>query len=927
MTNIVKEGVKNLLADSDNMNQFIKENKKSFNEYANPLGAYKEFENKFYRASTIKKSLSNFESCFLLNDGVGVACLNSAWMAWDDDKSGKLILGQEQLDASISFLKDAKIKIAVMHHSLNDLEEKERECIEKKLIKNFDILLTGHKHKEKICYQQTFQGAMLNCQSASSIADFSDMNYGKGYSIIDYEKKDKVVVHYRKYLADNERFVVNSDVGNDDGSIEISFPQEKQIKDSELGCKIIDYLKDESFESVDERLFTYGIDSRIPSKMKDLFVEPLLSNFPESQEDSKNVVFYHIQDIIENFDNYLICGLKESGKTTLLDKIFIEYIENFNKLKIIPVRINYVDVKIDGLSRLIQQNLGITKKEYDFLMNQKKNIVLIVDGICFDDDERTKVIVDYLENNINCKIITACEIIADSWIPLNLPNIGLFSKVIYIRNFKSQQIKSLIEKWFPGQNRDAKDRVMQLIKNFQTLSLPRTPLAVTLFLWIIDKQESTPINNSVLVQLVVENLLEKTHFENIYQNKFTYQNKIRLLAFLAMHMEKTGDSNNSYRLSYADALNFVDNYLASKIELSSKKIVDDFSRRGILVIENDSYVKFKYDFFFRYFLALYIEYSSEFKKNIFTQEKCLDYFEEIIYYSGLHTDCEELLELGFNVLSNCYDEINNELLLDPQKLDVFLNSRPSISTSISMEKIEKKPTEEEMNQAYDDELSRIPIKKAIEKRTADVEKSIVKALKFTSFLFKNLEEVDNKILRKNVLKKVFVSSISMLLTFHDNLIRYYTKNKMVPANFPSGVDFLFFIRMLPYLHQVMLSDWIGTEKTKLLIKEKIEDDKNDPKISEYEKYLGLFVYSDIKGKDAQMLYRKFLLENKYKYIMDLGVMKLIMYYYIRSKAKESDLFYLNLIADLKQKLKREKNFVKSKYIQHLKNDKKKYSKS
>ena len=47
--------------------------------------------------------------------------------------------------------------------------------------------------------------------------------------------------------------------------------------------------------------------------------------------------------------------------------------------------------------------------------------------------------------------------------------------------------------------------------------------------------------------------------------------------------------------------------------------------------------------------------------------------------------------------------------------------------------------------------------------------------------------------------------------------------------------------------------------------------------------------------------------NKFKYIKDLGVIKLILYYYMRSKSKESDAKSLNLISDLKLQLKQVKD--------------------
>ena len=57
------------------------------------------------------------------------------------------------------------------------------------------------------------------------------------------------------------------------------------------------------------------------------------------------------------------------------------------------------------------------------------------------------------------------------------------------------------------------------------------------------------------------------------------------------------------------------------------------------------------------------------------------------------------------------------------------------------------------------------------------------------------------------------------------------------------------------------------------------------------------------------------MKNKFRYIKDLGVIKLILYYYMRSKSAESDQWYLNLISDLKLQLKQIDN--KGKFIKQL----------
>ena len=97
------------------------------------------------------------------------------------------------------------------------------------------------------------------------------------------------------------------------------------------------------------------------------------------------------------------------------------------------------------------------------------------------------------------------------------------------------------------------------------------------------------------------------------------------------------------------------------------------------------------------------------------------------------------------------------------------------------------------------------------------------------------------------------------------------------------------------------------EKTKLIIKSKIDNHALNVNLSEFEKYIDVFTYADIRGKDSFEMMKVFLKNNKYRYIKDFGVIKLIIYYYLRSKSKESDNRYLNLISDIKKQLNQIEN--------------------
>jgi predicted MPP superfamily phosphohydrolase len=915
---IIENGTLSSVSTIDNINDFITNNREN-SKYLDRLEDYKLFEKEFYQDSQLKKQLSNFDSCFITSSNIGIACLNSSWRSSKENEEGRLIVGEKQIELAKVFLKNTDVKIAVMHHPFEDLLKEDKDKVKSILFKHFDILLIGHKHQLDIEYTKNFHGTLLKCQSNASVADFSDDQYTNGYSIINFNKGGETKICYRKYLSSHEKFVANTDIGSDsdDGCMTIPYPNDNQIAKTRIVDKALYTLENVRFDNVNEHLFTYGLDTNVPCKINELFVEPVLSNIPETHSNPDDIIYYHLSDFIRNSDNFLIYGLKESGKTTLLNKLMVEFTRLYQyNGDYIPVYFEFSELGNKRISQVIRDFLSISSEECRNLLSQNR-IVLLVDDITFDDKEKLNKIIEFVQESPNNRIIAAKEQILENTLPTDFwdYNDTFNFNVVYIQNFKAKQIKRLIKKWFPNQSDNYKKRINSIIKNFEALSLPRTPLAVTLFLWIIDKQEKTPINNSLLVQQVVENLLEKTHFENVYQNKFNFQNKIRLLAFIAKKMEDMGDEEFSYRMKYSDLLDYIEEYLKGKITLSPKIVVGDFVKRGVLTFNQEDFVKFKFDFLYRYFLSLYINIDDNFKVKLFNSKECLNYFDEIVYYSGLHTDDRFLLDLSQEVLLSVFSEYNKDIVSNWEKIDSFLNTRKSLSSKLSMGKIQKKPTEKELEKIYDEELNNIPIKRSIERRNCTDEKPIDKTLKFASLIFRNLEDIDDQIIRAKSLQNIITSSISLMLIYRDSIVYHYIKNNVKPKGFPKNIDFGVFIRLLPLLHQVLMSDWIGTEKTKLVIKDKIDKHNLNTGLSEYEKFLDIFVYADIKGSGSLNIIKDFLIKNKYRYIKDLGAIKLILYYYMRSKTKDSDLQYLNLISDLKRQLKQIED--KGKYIQQL----------
>lgn len=82
---------------------------------------------------------------------VAVASFNSAWFAQADDDNGKLWLGEPSVAGAAGRIADegASFAIALLHHPFDYLHEIERDGVEQRFERTFDLVLRGHLHRDK----------------------------------------------------------------------------------------------------------------------------------------------------------------------------------------------------------------------------------------------------------------------------------------------------------------------------------------------------------------------------------------------------------------------------------------------------------------------------------------------------------------------------------------------------------------------------------------------------------------------------------------------------------------------------------------------------------------------------------------------------------------------------------------------------------
>ena len=194
---------------------------------------YKQFVERYLPNS--KQNLVGFS--VEINEEWSLYCLNSALTSfagyeWNEypqlkDDEKKLNLDTRNLNDWIQ--KNSKKKILMMHHPLPFLAEWADNELTKLLRTEFDLLLTGHTHRQNILCNQVKGENYVWCQSPQLYTDKTDK---LGYCIIELNDENVSRVIYREWFESRNSFKKGLDfTDGEDGLIEVA-NSNQIVKDS-----------------------------------------------------------------------------------------------------------------------------------------------------------------------------------------------------------------------------------------------------------------------------------------------------------------------------------------------------------------------------------------------------------------------------------------------------------------------------------------------------------------------------------------------------------------------------------------------------------------------------------------------------------------------------------------------------------------------
>lgn len=613
-------------------------------EYKNRLEYFYDYMHKKYIKNAERWNLGYSLEKYINGIHIGIVGVDSAWRStgagWNE--RGHMLVGEHQVGILYDNIKNADLKICLMHHPLDWLSNLEMNNVERKL-NYFDLVLRGHVHDlddKQICTQR--YKTIYNTSDKLYPVD----DYYSGYSILNIDMDLKIChIYSREYLKTPREEFDKALRINKNGEVEYqltTYDEEKAIE-FDLKCQLRKYFE----EATEKYTMLKNIDSYSPDKVTDFFVEPTIyekSEYERSEirrKENKKETPILLNDLIKSSDNILVIGKKESGKTTVLQKFGIWYTGYENEK--IPIYIDMLKVG-KGQERILKvcQNfifnnmsdeIPITKEQVHNILSNGQAACLF-DNVNIANSNHIKWIQIFVkEYSKNRYIFAAEEKFYQTYTLKELPYFSITYKPVYLEYFGKRQVREMVTKWGEGKEGfNANEMTKKIVTYCNSINFAMTPFNIAVFMTIWDVDRNfIPVNEGKVMRAYLETVLDKFSAEDFQRSEYDYDVKQHFLGYLAYRMCQ----KDAYYFTLDEFDRIVEEYHSKKgFKKSQSKFDKIFFEKNILCINGD-YVFFSNTSIMEYCLASYAVVDQSLYDLIITDGNRSNFAHELSFYSGI----------------------------------------------------------------------------------------------------------------------------------------------------------------------------------------------------------------------------------------------------------------------------------------------------
>ena len=369
---IVQTGLLQTLKDRASCNDFFDSQPRDHapNFHFARMEAFSRYSARFGEANRINHT-AFFESFVIPFEKtkIGIVALNTAWLSTgepDDRDRGTLIIPERAIDEAIADLSDCSFKVAIFHHPLDYLAEHNRFDCKGLLLKNFNLVCTGHLHRSMPESVRSPIGQSI-CSEGGAL--YASRSYHNGYCFITFDLDTRRVdfIHRRWEDSPASKFAEDNGV-SDHGRSSFDWGDVKEVQRIRRLIDVNRALKPLLVEQANEHMLSAHTTTNAPKSFEEMYVDiPVRDQSSyESISLHKAAKYLTVNEILQADKPVVLYGGRETGKSTLGYQICLKVCEGASDIVRVPVFADLDVVTKDALAREAKRTLGLAQLQTQY---------------------------------------------------------------------------------------------------------------------------------------------------------------------------------------------------------------------------------------------------------------------------------------------------------------------------------------------------------------------------------------------------------------------------------------------------------------------------------------------------------------------------------------------------------------------------------
>jgi len=606
-----------------------------------------------------------------INEEWSLYCLNSAltsfagyeWNEYPQLKDDERRLNVDTRNLNDWVQKNSKKKILMMHHPLPFMAEWVDNELNQLLRTDFDLLLTGHTHRQNILCNQVKGENYVWCQAPQLYTDKADK---LGYCIIELENEHVTRVIYREWFSSRNSFKKGLDfTDGEDGIVEIE--NTKQVVKDSIRLKLEERFRDtmavygdESLIWIDRYFSINRFDRAFTFNLKDLFTE---------------------DDIMETGKSLKIITPAQYGLTSFgwhfLLRLWKEKKEFGLFLDCNIVKANKIE---KGIKRQLD-TFSVSKEEVKWFVLDNWNL----------NNKDAKQILSYMQEEYkDIPLLLLCPMLEKSFVDNESISQQEFSIApIFMAPMQLCQLRNMVAVYNKKHRIGEEEIVLKRLNDdIQNFNMHRTPLNCISLLEVFSNSfDENPVNRTAMIERLLRIIFENEEIPS-YKSLPDVKDCEFAIGYYCEQMIR----NEQYYFRSKHFYDQVSDFCKQqKITLDINYLFSILLNNQIICQYDNDLYGFRFAFWVYYFAAMRMTKSQDFASFILDKENYAHYPEMLEFYTGSDRTRNDAAEIVIEDIKKVTATVHDKVGL-PDKMNPLQQLRLNITDEQATKVIEKLDT-------------------------------------------------------------------------------------------------------------------------------------------------------------------------------------------------------------------------------------------